>query len=153
MDFTFSRAALVAGLGLVVSACTPSTPDTHLALVAYSTPQEAYARLIPAFQQTAAGAQLRIDPSFGSSGAQTQAVINGLGADVVALSLASDVTKLVNANLVAPEWNADALHGMVTNSVVALVVRKGNPRGVQTWDDLLKPGIDVVTPDPFQSGG
>jgi sulfate transport system substrate-binding protein len=150
-----------AGLALLASACstaatpqpTVGTADIHLTLVAYSTPQEAYAKLIPAFQQTAGGNTVSIDPSFGSSGSQTQAVINGLGADVVALSLASDVTKLVNANLVEPEWNADALHGMVTNSVVALVVRKGNPKGIQTWDDLLKPGIDVVTPDPFQSGG
>jgi sulfate/thiosulfate-binding protein len=63
------------------------------------------------------------------------------------------VTRLVNANLVAPEWNTEPLHGMVTNSVASLVVRQGNPKGIQTWDDLLKPGIDVVTPDPFQSGG
>src|ERR1700694_2152639 len=154
MDLKRVPLVLLAGLALVTAACsTPGTSETHLALVAYSTPQEAYAKLIPAFQQTAAGAHITIDPSFGSSGAQTQAVISGLGADVVALSLASDVTKLVNANLVAPDWNGDALHGMVTNSVVALVVRRGNPKGIQTWADLLKPGIDVVTPDPFQSGG
>ena len=163
MDLKRSRLVLLAGLGLVLAACsTPATPQptagsaaagVHLALVAYSTPQEAYARLIPAFQLTPGGAGVSIDPSFGSSGSQTQAVINGLGADVVALSLASDVTKLVNANLVAPEWNADPLHGMVTDSVASLVVRKGNPKGIQTWDDLLKPGIEVVTPDPFQSGG
>ncbi len=160
MYMSLVRGVLLASLALLVSACTPTpittsqpAPDVHLALVAYSTPQEAYARLIPAFQQTAGGAGVGIERSFGSSGAQTQAVINGLGADVVALSLASDVTRLVNANLVAPEWNTDPLHGMVTNSVASLVVRKGNPKGIQTWDDLLKPGIDVVTPDPFQSGG
>jgi sulfate/thiosulfate transport system substrate-binding protein len=163
MDLKRFSVGWLAGLALVLSACstaaapqpTAGTSDVHLALVAYSTPQEAYARLIPAFQQqtTGAGANISIDLSFGSSGSQTQAVINGLAADVVALSLASDVTKLVNANLVAPEWNSDPLHGMVTNSVASLVVRKGNPKGIQTWDDLLKPGIDVVTPDPFQSGG
>jgi sulfate/thiosulfate-binding protein len=130
-----------------------SAPTAHLALVGYSTPQEAYAQLIPAFQQTPAGKGVAIDPSFGASGTQTQAVINGLDADVVALSLESDVNKLVNAGLVAQEWNQDQFHGMVTNSVVVLVVRKGNPKGIQTWDDLLKPGIDVVTPDVFQSGG
>jgi len=166
MDLTRRLAAPLAclTLALVLSACTPAAatrsaptagapPDIHLALVAYSTPQEAYARLIPAFQQTPGGTNVSVDPSFGSSGSQTQAVINGLTADVVALSLASDMTRLVNANLVAPDWNADALHGMVTDSVVSLVVRKGNPRDIQTWDDLLKPGIEVVTPDPFQSGG
>src|ERR1700737_470302 len=104
MDMKRVPLALLAGLALLASAC--------------STPQEAYAKLIPAFQQTAGGSSVSIDPSFGSSGSQTQAVINGLGADVVALSLASDVTKLVNANLVEPEWNADAVHGMATNSVV-----------------------------------
>jgi sulfate/thiosulfate-binding protein len=163
---------LLAGLILILAACAPaaapssgaansstststssSNSGVHLALVAYSTPQEAYARLIPAFQQTAAGANLSIDPSFGASGTQTQAVISGLAADVVALSLSSDMTKLVNANLVAADWNTDPLKGMVTDSVVSLVVRKGNPKGIATWDDLLKPGIEVVTPDPFQSGG
>jgi sulfate/thiosulfate transport system substrate-binding protein len=157
---------LLAGLALAVSACAPAAapPSTagatpaasggvHLALVAYSTPQEAYAKLIPAFQQTSAGANLAVDPSFGASGTQTQAVISGLAADVVALSLSSDMTKLVNANLVAPDWNSDPQKGMVTDSVVSLVVRKGNPKGITTWDDLLKPGIEVVTPDPFQSGG
>jgi sulfate/thiosulfate-binding protein len=157
MDFKSARVAWLASLAMIViSACSSAAnaPDApHLALVAYSTPQEAYAKLLPAFQQTAAGAGVRIDSSFGSSGAQTQAVINGLGADVVALSLAPDITRLVNANLVAPEWNADALHGMVTNSVAVLVVRQGNPRRIHTWDDLLQPGVDVVTPDPFQSGG
>jgi sulfate/thiosulfate-binding protein len=161
MYLKHSPLVLRVGMALILAACAPAgtprptagTPEVHLALVAYSTPQEVYARLIPAFQQTAAGAGVTVDPSFGASGAQTQAVINGLAADVVALSLASDMTKLVNANLVAPEWNADMLHGMVANSVVSLVVRKGNPKGIQAWDDLLKPGIDVVTPDPFQSGG
>lgn len=158
------RVAALASFGLALAACTPTVAPqptngsanpaaVHLALVAYSTPQEAYAKLIPAFQLTQSGAGVSVDPSFGSSGSQTQAVINGLGADVVALSLASDVTRLVNANLVAPEWNADPLHGMVTDSVASLVVRKGNPRGIQTWDDLLQPGLEVVTPDPFQSGG
>jgi sulfate transport system substrate-binding protein len=148
----FALAALALTLGLAACTAAPKA-GSALALVAYSTPQEAYARLIPAFQQTPAGAGVSVEPSFGSSGSQTQAVINGLAADVVALSLASDVTRLVNANLVAADWNADPVHGMVTDSVVSLVVRKGNPKGIATWDDLLKPGIDVITPDPFQSGG
>jgi sulfate/thiosulfate-binding protein len=152
--------ALLVGLGLVAAACSsaPAPPaSAHLALVAYSTPQEAYARLIPAFQLTPAGVGATVETSFGSSGSQTQAVINGLAADVVALSLAPDVSRLVDANLVAPDWNADALHGMVTTdvttSVVSLVVRTGNPKAIQTWDDLLRPGVEVVMPDPFQSGG
>ncbi|MBV9354465.1 MAG: sulfate ABC transporter substrate-binding protein [Chloroflexi bacterium] len=135
------------------SSSSPASPSSRLALVAYSTPQEAYAQLISAFQQTPAGQGVAIDPSFGASGTQTQAVISGLDADMVALSLESDIDKLVAAGLVAPDWNHDPYHGMVTDSVVVLVVRTGNPKGIRTWEDLLKPGTEVVTPDVFQSGG
>jgi sulfate transport system substrate-binding protein len=146
---------LFAGLAVLLAACaSPAAKQgSHLSLIGYSTPQEAYAQLIPAFQQTSAGAGVAIDPSFGASGTQTQAVINGLDADVVALSLETDVNKLVAAGIVAPDWNQDAHHGMVTDSVVVLVVRKGNPRNIRDWPDLLQPGVDVVTPDAFQSGG
>jgi sulfate transport system substrate-binding protein len=147
---------LVGGLAVaVLSACSSALPQasSHLILVGYSTPQEAYAQLIPAFQQTSPGKGVAVESSFGASGTQTQAVINGLDADVVALSLESDINKLVAAGIVAPEWNQDAYHGMVTDSVVVLVVRKGNPRNIRDWSDLLQPGIDVVTPDVFQSGG
>jgi sulfate transport system substrate-binding protein len=147
-------AALVAACAPAASQTAPTAaPASHLSLIGYSTPQEAYAQLIPAFQQTPAGQGVAIDPSFGASGTQTQAVINGLDADLVALSLESDVNKLVAAGIVAPDWNQDAYHGMVTNSVVVLVVRKGNPKNIHDWPDLLQPGIDVVTPDVFQSGG
>jgi sulfate transport system substrate-binding protein len=149
-----AAAAFVAACSAAAPQASPTTPSSaHLTLVGYSTPQEAYAQLIPAFQQTQAGTGVSIDTSFGASGTQTQAVINGLDADVVALSLESDVNKLVNAGIVAPEWNQDANHGMVTDSVVVLVVRKGNPRNIRDWPDLLQPGVDVVTPDAFQSGG
>jgi sulfate transport system substrate-binding protein len=150
--YGFVLAVLAFGLTACTSQAPPSSTD-HLTLVGYSTPQEAYAQLIPAFQQTQAGKGLAIEPSFGASGTQTQAVISGLDADVVALSLESDVNKLVAAGIVAPEWKDDAFHGMVTDSVVVLVVRKGNPKNIHDWPDLLQPGIDVVTPDAFQSGG
>jgi sulfate/thiosulfate-binding protein len=141
-------------VALLASGCSSAAPAaSHLVLVGYSAPQEAYAQLIPAFQQTQAAKEVAVDASFGASGTQTQAVLNGLDADVVALSLESDVDKLVNAGIVAPEWNQDAYHGMVTNSVVVLVVRKGNPKNIRDWPDLLQPGVDVITPDAFQSGG
>jgi ABC-type molybdate transport system substrate-binding protein len=108
-------------------------------LVAYSTPQEAYQQIIPAFQKTPAGKGVSFKQSYGASGDQERAVEAGLPADVVALSLAPDVNKLVKAELVAPSWNADRYHGFVTNSVVVFTVRKGNPKGIRTWDDLLKP--------------
>ena len=79
-------------------------------------PRRPYAQLIPAFQQTPAGKGVAIDSSFGASGTQTQAVINGLDADLVALSLESDINKLVTAGLVASDWNQDQYHGMVTDS-------------------------------------
>src|SRR5512133_1311913 len=125
----------------------------RLALVAYSTPKDAYAELIPAFQKTAAGKGVTFSQSYGASGAQSRAIAAGLPTDVAALSLAPDITKLVDAGIVAKDWDADAHHGFVTRSVVALVVRKGNPKGIHGWNDLIKPGVQVLTPNPLSSGG
>lgn len=125
----------------------------HINLVAYSTPKEAYAALIPAFQRTAAGKGVSFTQSFGPSGDQARAVQSGLPADVVALSLAPDVQKLVDAKKVAPDWNQGADGGFVTNSVVVFGVRRGNPKNIRSWDDLVKPGVQVIEPNPFASGG
>jgi sulfate/thiosulfate transport system substrate-binding protein len=127
--------------------------SAKLSLVAYSTPKEAYEELIPAFQKTAAGKGVTFDQSYGSSGDQTRAVTAGLPADVVALSLAPDVDKLVEPGIVDAAWSKDEFDGFVTNSVVVLAVRKGNPKGIRSWDDLVKPGVEVLTPNPFTSGG
>jgi sulfate/thiosulfate-binding protein len=125
----------------------------RLALVAYSTPKDAYAELIPAFEKSAAGKGVTFTQSYGASGAQSRAIAAGLPTDVAALSLAPDVTKLVDAGLVAQDWDSGAYHGFVTRSVVVLVVRKGNPKGIRGWDDLVKPGVTVLTPNPLSSGG
>jgi sulfate/thiosulfate transport system substrate-binding protein len=127
--------------------------DTKLALVVYSTPREAYGQLIPAFQKTAAGKDVSFSQSYGASGEQSRAVASGLDADVVAFSLAPDITSLVQKKLVSQNWNKDKWHGMVTRSVVVFVVRDGNPKKLKTWNDLLKPGVQIVTPNPFTSGG
>jgi len=127
--------------------------DTKLSLVAYSTPREAYGQLIPAFEKTAAGKDLSFSQSYGASGEQSRAVASGLDADIVAFSLAPDITSLVQKKLVAKNWAADKWHGMVTRSVVVFVVRDGNPKKLKTWTDLLKPGVQIVTPNPFTSGG
>ena len=127
--------------------------DTKLALVAYSTPREAYAQLIPAFQKTTAGRGVSFSQSYGASGEQSRAVAAGLDADIVAFSLAPDVTSLVQKKLVPQNWNKDKWHGMVTRSVVVFAVRDGNPKKLKTWNDLLKPGVQIVTPNPFTSGG
>ncbi len=127
--------------------------DAKLALVAYSTPREAYGQLISAFQKTAAGKDVDFSQSYGASGEQSRAVAAGLNADVVAFSLAPDISSLVQKKLVPQSWNKDKWNGMVTRSVVVFVVRDGNPKKLKTWNDLLKPGVQIVTPNPFTSGG
>jgi sulfate/thiosulfate-binding protein len=145
--------SLAAGCGGEGSASAAGDGDVKLTLAAYSTPREAYEEIIPAFAATPAGAGVSFDQSYGSSGEQSRAVEAGLPADVVALSLEPDVTRLVEAGLVAEDWARDAHGGMVTDSVVVLAVRKGNPKGIQGWDDLTQPGREVITPNPFTSGG
>jgi sulfate/thiosulfate transport system substrate-binding protein len=144
---------LLAAIALVTAGCGASGGGSgRLTLVAYSTPREAYEALIPAFQKTEAGKGVTFSRSFGSSGDQSRAVANGLPADVVALSLAPDMDKLVDAGMVARDWDAGQYKGMVTDSVVVLVTREGNPKQIRTWDDLVKPGVEVITPNPFSSG-
>jgi sulfate/thiosulfate-binding protein len=150
--------ALVALLAVAVVSCSngeqhPGGAKVRLTLVAYSTPKEAYQELIRAFQRTEAGRGVTFTQSYGASGEQSRAVAAGLKADIVAFSLEPDMTRLVQEKLVAPGWTAGAARGMVTNSVAVLVVRKGNPKGIRGWDDLVRPGIDVITPNPFTSGG
>jgi sulfate/thiosulfate-binding protein len=143
---------------LALSACgssqaSGSTGNVKLSLVAYSTPQAAYAKIIPAFQKTAAGKGVTFSQSYGASGDQSRAVESGQKADVVAFSLEPDVTRLIKAKIVAANWNADSYKGMVTDSVVVIVTRKGNPKHIKTWTDLTRPGIQVITANPFTSGG
>jgi sulfate/thiosulfate transport system substrate-binding protein len=127
--------------------------DVKLSLVAYSTPKDAYAKLIPAFQKTSAGKGVSFSQSYGASGDQARAVAAGLPADVVELSLAPDITTLVQKGIVGAKWDKNKWHGIVTRSVVVFVVRGGNPKHIRTWNDLLKPGVQVITPNPFTSGG
>jgi sulfate/thiosulfate-binding protein len=136
------------------SAASGGDGGTKLSLVAYSTPKEAFAQLIPAFQKTAEGKDVSFTQSYGASGDQSRAVAAGLPADVVNFSLAPDVDKLVEPGIVDRDWAEQGAHdGFVTNSVVVLAVRKGNPKHIKDWDDLIKPGVEVDTPNPFTSGG
>jgi sulfate/thiosulfate transport system substrate-binding protein len=148
------RISLTLLLALLIPAvASGAAQDTKLALVAYSTPREAYGQLISALQKTAAGKDVSFSQSYGASGEQSRSVAAGLDADVVAFSLAPDLTSLVQKHLVAPNWSRDKWHGMVTRSVVVFVVRDGNPKKLKTWSDLLEPGVQIVTPNPFTSGG
>jgi sulfate transport system substrate-binding protein len=142
---------------IAIAACGDGSSSSgggrKLALVAYSTPKEAYEAIIPAFAKTPDGAGVTFSQSYGNSGDQARAVIAGLPADIAALSLEPDVTKLVKAKLVAADWSSTPTKGIVTRSVVALAVRPGNPKHIAGWDDLAKPGVEVLTPNPFTSGG
>jgi sulfate/thiosulfate transport system substrate-binding protein len=137
-----------------ISACgsSSSSGGKRLSLVAYSTPQGAFEKLIPAFTATPAGKSFSFSQSYGPSGEQSRAVVNGLHADVVNFSLQPDVEKLVKAGLVSASWNQNATHGFVTDSVAVIIVRKGNPKHITGWSDLVKPGVQVLTPNPFTSG-
>ena len=148
-----AAALALAACGSSASSSTSSGGSANLSLVAYSTPKEAYAGIIPAFQKTASGKGVSFTQSYGASGDQSRAVANGLPADVVAFSLSSDVNRLAKAGLVAPSWNTGPYKGNVTDSVVVLVVRKGNPKHITGWADLTKKGVDVITPNPISSGG
>jgi sulfate transport system substrate-binding protein len=111
-----------------------------------------YDEIIPDFKKTAAGSGIGFKTSFGASGEQSRAVEAGLKADVVSFSIEPDMTRLVKDGLVTSDWNATPTKGLVNTSLVSFIVRKGNPKHIRTWDDLLRPGIKVVTPNPFTSG-
>jgi sulfate/thiosulfate-binding protein len=125
---------------------------TKLSLVAYAVPKVGFDRVIPAFNKTAEGKGVTFSQSYGASGDQSRKVESGLATDVVNFSVEPDVTRLVEAGLVDASWNQNEHKGIPFGSVVTIVTRKGNPKQIQTWDDLLKPGVEVVTPNPFSSG-
>jgi sulfate/thiosulfate transport system substrate-binding protein len=156
--------ALIALLLLVASGCGGTSTDSEassggdgsggkLTLVAYSTPEEAYKELIPAFNKTSDGKGVSFSQSYAASGEQSRAVEGGLPADVVEFSLEPDMTRLVDADLVDKSWNQNEYKGNVTNSVVVFMVRKGNPKGIKDWDDLVTGDVEVLEPNPFTSGG
>jgi len=145
-------AAVATGCGSSSSANTTSGGG-KINLVAYSTPQASYEKLIPAFQGTAAGKGTSFTQSYGASGDQSRAVAAGQPADVVHFALEPDIARLVDAKMVSSSWDQNAYHGIVANTEVVFVVRSGNPKHITTWDDLVKPGVQVITPNPFTSGG
>jgi len=121
-------------------------------LYAYSAPKPGYDKEIPAFNATSAGKGVAFEQSYGASGDQSRKVAAGAVADVVSFSLEPDITRLVDAGLVDKGWNANARKGVPFGSVVTIVVRKGNPKHIEDWGDLLQPGLQVVTPNPLSSG-
>jgi sulfate transport system substrate-binding protein len=147
----------VGGVGAGASEAAPSKakplPAAELALVSYSTPQAAFKEIIAAFRKTTQGKNITFTQSFGASGEQSRAVAAGQKADVVEFSLEPDITRLVQAGIVDASWNQNKYKGFVTNSVVVIGTRQGNPKKIKDWKDLTKSGVEVITPNPFTSGG
>jgi sulfate transport system substrate-binding protein len=141
-------------LALAVAAgATASTQGTNLSLVAYSTPKPVLSKLIQAWQQTPDGSGVSFSQSYGGSTNQAKAVLAGQPADVLFLSTGDDVNLLVDAGLVDRNWSHQSYNGIGADSVVVFAVRDGNPKHIKGWPDLIKPGVQVVTPNPFSSGG
>jgi sulfate/thiosulfate transport system substrate-binding protein len=145
--------ALVAVVAAVVaSTASARSSDTRLSLVGYAVPREALGAVIKAWQQTPDGKDVSFTQSYGASGDQARAVAAGLKADVVQLSTGLDIELLEKAGLVDPNWDKQSFKGIATNSIVVFAVRDGNPKKIKSWNDLLKPGVGIVTPNPLSSG-
>ncbi len=162
----FKRLILAGAISalLLASACAapatsaPSSAPaaTKLILGAYTTPREAYKELIPLFQarwKAQTGQDVSFEESYLGSGAQSRAIVEGFEADIAALSLEADLTRLQDAKLLTHDWKAAPYGGMVSTSLVAFAVRPGNPKAIHDWADLAKPGVSVLTPNVKTSGG
>ena len=152
-DRTVAVLAVATAAAIGVSGCssTAKSNSHKVAIVAYSVPKPAYDALTAAFEKTSQGKGVSFSSSYGPSGTQSQAVAHGQQADYVAFSLQPDLDKLV-PKFVAKNWSSGPTNGLVSSSVVVIVVRKGNPKHITGWADLVKPGVKIVTPDPASSG-
>lgn len=146
-------------LSLALASCSISSAknsDLELTLVSYAVTRPAYKKIIPQFiaeWEQQHNQKVRFYESYAPSGAQTRAVIDGLDADVVELALALDMQKIENAGLIQPGWENEAPNNaIVTKSVAVLVTREGNPKQVNTWEDLTKDNLNVITANPKTSG-
>src|SRR6476619_1975318 len=140
-----TTATLLAGCGGgasdVAGGSATAAAETTLTLVAYAVPEPGWSKIIPAFAATPEGKGVAVTKSYGASGDQSRAVVDGKPADIVNFSVEPDVARLEKASLVAKVWNADATKRIPFWSVVSLVVRKVNTENIMDWDDLLQPGI------------
>jgi sulfate transport system substrate-binding protein len=159
MNRTIKVAATLSVAGvLALTACGDDSGSgsgsdkTTLNIVGYSVLEQANKGVIAAFEKTDAGKDVTFKESYGASGDQSRAVVAGAKASEVHLSLEPDVTRLVDAGLVADDWKDNDTKGICTSSVVVFVVQKGNPKGIEGWDDLVQPGVGIVTPNPASSG-
>lgn len=147
--------SVLAAATLALTACGSGGSDsaaTTVSINGFSILEQANKSVFAAFEKTDAGKDVSFKTSYGASGEQSRGVLAGNKADDVHYSLETDVTRLVKDGLIAEDWNAGATKGVLTSSVVVLAVRKGNPKNIQGWDDLIKPGVEIITPNPGSSG-
>jgi sulfate transport system substrate-binding protein len=159
MSISFKSAAALSLTGLLATTgCSAAGGSSdgedanQLSVVGFSVLEAANAPIFEKFEGTDDGEGVTFKTSYGASGDQSRAVEGGLDADLVHLSLEPDMQRLVDAGLVAEDWKDNETKGIATSSVVTFVVREGNPEGIETWDDLVKPGIEIITPNPASSG-
>ena len=136
--------------------CVPPE-NPQITLAAYSNPYVAYGKLVSTWQSewkdTHGGQLVQFLTSFGGSTTQAQSIVNGLEADIYASSLDPDVQMVRDAGLITHDWQGEPDGSVVQSGSVVFAVRPGNPRDIQNWDDLTQPGLQILTPDPAQSGG
>ena len=126
--------------------------DKEISIVGFAVPEAANKAIADAWAETPEGEGVTFKTSYGASGDQSRAVVDGLDADYVHFSVTSDVTRLVDAGLVDESWDDGPNQGVVSSSIVVIGVRPGNPLGITGWDDLIQSGIEIVTPNPASSG-
>jgi sulfate/thiosulfate transport system substrate-binding protein len=146
------KVTMLAAVGAALATAAVAAAGTNLSLVAYSTPKTVMGKIIQAWQQTPDGQDVTFSQSYGASTDQARAVAQGLKADIVFLSTGDDVNMLVDQGLVDSRWNRQSDDGIAADTVVVFAVRDGNPKHVKGWADLVRPGVQVVTPNPFSSG-
>jgi sulfate/thiosulfate transport system substrate-binding protein len=149
LPFLLLTAALFA---VVASSASARGSGTSLNAVVYSTPKTVFGKIIESWQKTPDGDGVSFTQSYGASTDQARAVAAGLKADIVFLSTGDDVDLLVDAGLVDPSWDKQSYHGIEADTLVVFAVRNGNPKHIKSWEDLVKPGVQVITPNPFSSG-
>lgn len=169
-------AALTAAAALTVTACSPGSSDTvgenaattdgpSVTLVAYAVPKNGWEAIGEAFGENQtrdaetetgedgeSGTNVVINADYGPSGNQSRKVVDGAPADIVNFSVEPDITRIVDAGRIDEDWNTGAYGGVPFGSVVAFVVREGNPKNIRTWEDLLRPDVEVISPSPLSSG-
>jgi sulfate/thiosulfate transport system substrate-binding protein len=147
-----SVVSVLALAGCSSSGAAETGQTQSVSIVGFSVLEQANDTVISDFEQTADGQNVEFETSYGSSGDQSRAVEGGLKADVVHFSLEPDIQRLVDSGQVAADWDRTPTNGILTQSVVVIAVRPGNPLDIQGWDDLVKPGVDIITPNPASSG-